>query len=309
MGILVKKDYQFDARIKLPVDQASPANRDVWYDSASGKLAFHIGGVDVLVPLASEITGGGGLTQEQIEDFIALLIVDNSILDWTYTDGTPSLVAVIKSGAVTNAELADMAQSTIKGRAASAGTGAPVDLSVAQVKAILALASTDISDFTTAARAAISVSDTSTLDLTYSGGALSGAVLDSPLLGGQSKSAIQADIIAAIVAGASASYDTLVEIQAILAADDTALSGLTSSVALRSRFYAGTVANGSPTATVTHSLGLANIHDFVAKIFVSATGAVEEYAMVGATSNTITVTDETGSNIASGRRIFVTAGV
>lgn len=302
------KDYEFNARVLLPVDQATPANRNIWFDSASGKLAFHIGGSDVLVPLASEI-GSGGLTQEQIEDFIALLIQDNSSLDWTYNDSAPSLVAVVKAGAITNAEIADMAQSTIKGRAAAAGTGAPVDLSVAQVKAILALASTDISDFTTAARAAITPSDTSTLDLTYSGGSLSGEVLDSPLLGGQSKSSIQADIIAAITGGASAAYDTLVELQAFLQADDTSLSALVTAVALRARFYAGTVANGSPTATVTHNLALANIHDFNAKIFVSATGVQEEYAIVGATSNTATITDETGANIASGRRIFLTAGV
>jgi hypothetical protein len=40
-------------------------------------------------------------------------------------------------GSVTNAQLADMAQATVKGRAAGAGTGAPVDLSAAQVLAIL----------------------------------------------------------------------------------------------------------------------------------------------------------------------------
>lgn len=40
---------------------------------------------------------------------------------------------------VTNAKLANMAQSTIKGRAAGAGTGVPVDLTVAQVQAILSL--------------------------------------------------------------------------------------------------------------------------------------------------------------------------
>lgn len=48
-----------------------------------------------------------------------------------------------------------------------------------------ALTSADLSDFQTAARAAITVSDTATLDLTYAGGQISGAVLDSPLLGGQ----------------------------------------------------------------------------------------------------------------------------
>jgi hypothetical protein len=56
-------------------------------------------------------------------------------------------------------------------------------------------------------------------------------------------------------------------------------------------------------------MALTNIHDFTYRIFVSATGAEEEYEAVGATANTITVTDETGGNIPAGRRIFVTAGV
>lgn len=43
----------------------------------------------------------------------------------------------LTDGSVTNAKLADMAQSTIKGRAAGAGTGVPVDLSKAQALTIL----------------------------------------------------------------------------------------------------------------------------------------------------------------------------
>lgn len=44
---------------------------------------------------------------------------------------------VMQDGAATNAKLADMAQSTIKGRAAAAGTGDPTDLTAAQATAIL----------------------------------------------------------------------------------------------------------------------------------------------------------------------------
>jgi hypothetical protein len=52
----------------------------------------------------------------------------------------------LANNGVDNTKTADMAQSTIKGRAAAAGTGDPTDLSAAQVKTILALASTDLSD-------------------------------------------------------------------------------------------------------------------------------------------------------------------
>lgn len=47
--------------------------------------------------------------------------------------------AVIANAAVVNARLADMAQSTIKGRAAGAGTGVPVDLTITQVMAALGI--------------------------------------------------------------------------------------------------------------------------------------------------------------------------
>jgi len=50
-----------------------------------------------------------------------------------------SLVATIANDAVTNAKAANMAQSTIKGRAAGAGTGDPTDLTAVQVKTILGL--------------------------------------------------------------------------------------------------------------------------------------------------------------------------
>jgi len=320
MAFTTKRSYQFDAKLKIPTaagNQPSPADRDLWIDTNAGKLAVRIAGATVLVPLASEIIAGG-LTQEQIEDFMAIAITDNSILDWTYTDNAGAagtLVATIKPGAVTNTELANMAQSTVKGRAAGAGSGAPVDLTPAQLKTLLALVAADISDFNTVAtaqaRAAISVTDTTTLDLTYNSGtgALSGAVLDSPLLGGQTSAQIQTAIIAAISGGAGAAYDTLLEIQNLLQADDTADALIVTAMGIRARFYAAALTSGAPTATVTHNFNLTNIHDFICRVVVSATGAQEEYEAVGATANTITITDETGGNIPTGRRIFVTAGV
>lgn len=212
MGITSKKDHTFDGRVKLPVDQATPANRDIWYDSAEGKLAFKIGGTEELVPLADEISAG------------------------------------------------------------------------------------------------ITVSDTSSLNLTLAAGDISGAVLDSPKLEGNTLAQVQTAIVSAIVAGASSAYDTLIELQGLLQDNDNDIAILISSVAARAKFFAGTVPNGNPTANIDHNLALTNIHDFTCKVFVAATGVEEEYAAVGSTSNRVILTDETGANIASGRRIFLTAG-
>lgn len=52
---------------------------------------------------------------------------------------------VIQPNVVDNTKLAQMAQSTIKGRAAGAGTGNATDLTATQAKAVLAIAATDVS--------------------------------------------------------------------------------------------------------------------------------------------------------------------
>lgn len=57
--------------------------------------------------------------------------------DVTAGPGTGSQAATIANDAVTNAKAANMAASTIKGRAAGAGTGDPTDLTGAQVNTII----------------------------------------------------------------------------------------------------------------------------------------------------------------------------
>ena len=54
--------------------------------------------------------------------------------------GTGSFAATIAAGVVTNAMQADMAQTTIKGRAAAAGTGVPTDLTATQVRTLINVA-------------------------------------------------------------------------------------------------------------------------------------------------------------------------
>lgn len=153
------------------------------------------------------------------------------------------------------------------------------------------LTSADISDF---AAAAVSAANAGTID--------------ADTLGGDSKSTIIAAAVASVVGGASAAYDTLVEIQALMAADDTAATAMSAAITARARYYAAAITSGSPTATVTHNLGLANMGDFTARIFVSATGVEEEYDVTPTNGNSVVVTDETGANIAAGRRIFIVAG-
>lgn len=104
----------------------------------------------------SNAAGGGTILAAAVSNFDEAAqdavgaMIDSSL---TYVDGTPLLqraaltgdvtasagsnTTTIANDAVTNAKAANMAQSTIKGRAVSAGTGDPTDLTATQATAIL----------------------------------------------------------------------------------------------------------------------------------------------------------------------------
>lgn len=146
----------------------------------------------------------------QRQDFLAGLTVDKLLriprltTDGTPTDGdvwinsTDNLLKYREDGITyslsTTAGAVDAEQvRDIIGAALVAGThsnitvtyGATQDTADRIDLAVTGLTSTNISDFQTAARAAISILDTATLDLSYTAGQISGVVLDSPKLGGQ----------------------------------------------------------------------------------------------------------------------------
>lgn len=104
-------------------------------DSAvtSGKIAD---GTIVADDLASD-----AVTTPKIADGA---VTSAKIADGTIVAGDLAADAVttakIADGQVTSAKLANMAQATVKGRAAGAGTGAPSDLSAAQLVAVVATA-------------------------------------------------------------------------------------------------------------------------------------------------------------------------
>lgn len=240
----LKAGIEVLAKLLVPAsagDPAGVADNWLWINTATGKLSWRVGGVTQSSALTSEL-GGGGLTQEQVEDIVGALTIDNSHLDFTYTDngaGAGTIVATVKTG-----------------------------------------------------------------------------VVDAATLGGQTSAQIQAAAVATVLGGASAAWDTLQELKALLdasdTADDSALATLTTSVGLRGRFYDGTITSGATTATVTHGYTLTNIGSFTARCYVAATGVEEEYDVKpkpGTESTQLVVTDESGANIPAGRRIFVVVGV
>lgn len=85
---------------------------------------------------------GGGIVAFTAEDLYKKALQLDDASEWILTAIAPTWVQVSGAGAlandsVANTKLANMAQSTVKGRAAGAGTGDPTDLSASQVRAIL----------------------------------------------------------------------------------------------------------------------------------------------------------------------------
>lgn len=105
------------------------------------------------------------------DDLLEVLDISDTSLAPTGTNKKiqKSTLTTPADDSVINAKLANMAQATIKGRASGAGTGDPTDLSAAQVKTILTIASTDISDFNEAVQdvAGAMITDSATIDWTY----------------------------------------------------------------------------------------------------------------------------------------------
>lgn len=84
------------------------------------------------------------LSGNYLRDGRSIVFADGGGVTWTLSDGNRISIsevsgATIPPGSISNVDLANMAQATIKGRAASAGTGDPTDLSASQVKTILGI--------------------------------------------------------------------------------------------------------------------------------------------------------------------------
>lgn len=124
-------------------------------------------------------SGATVYTDEMAQDAVGGILSDAGDIDFDYVDATPAITATIKTNAVTaakildanvtNAKLANMAESTLKGRAAGSGTGAPVDLSATQATAILDVATTFL-------KGLMSATDKSNLDSLTAGSFTTGDV-------------------------------------------------------------------------------------------------------------------------------------
>lgn len=108
---------------------------------------------DAVLSVAGK-TGAVTLANTDISGLGGAAILNVGTSAGTVAAGDDSRFGTVPDAYVTNAKLANMAQATIKGRAAGAGTGAPGDLSASDVKTIIGDASTSASGLVELATAA-----------------------------------------------------------------------------------------------------------------------------------------------------------
>lgn len=124
-------------------DHPTSAEGAIWERTDLDEIRAVVnGGVVTVYPTAA------GYSDEQAKDAVGGILLDGTTINFTYDDaanaGAGTITAEVINGTLTNATLANMTQGTIKGRQAAGGTGAPEDLTAAQVKTILALTEADI---------------------------------------------------------------------------------------------------------------------------------------------------------------------
>jgi hypothetical protein len=114
------------------------------------RWVVHDGTAEQEIAWMSDLAAAGSWDAEQTRDAIAAAVQDSATIDFTDNDGANTMALDVKADSITAALQANVAEARVKGRAAGAGTGDEQDLTGAQVKTILEIVASDISDFSTA---------------------------------------------------------------------------------------------------------------------------------------------------------------
>lgn len=300
-------------------DPAAPDDGWMWYNTTTDLVKFRANGVTISV-------GAGSTNLVFVAAPTNGVITSDTGTDATIlaADGTNAGFMIpaqfTKLAGIANSATANDTDANLKARANHTGTqpissilaaasarlfgrvtasgGPGEELTLAQVKTFLALATADISNFNTSADARVVAVVTAAFVNALSG-------VDADTLNGSSAAALQTAITAAIVDTAPGTLDTLNEIAAALGDDPNFLATITALANSRARSYTAALTGGAATEAVNHNL---NTRDLLEPTVYVASGNYEDegYIFRRTSVNQVTVVSEAG-NIPSGRRIVIVA--
>lgn len=161
-------DERVDDRVAVLIQNGTGIT---WsYNDASGTLTPTISLASFSTTNLSE---GSNLyfTDERAQDAIGTALTDSATIDFTYTDASNQITAIVIDDSISNAKLANVATQTFKGRT-TAGTGDPEDLTVAQAKTLLSLTGTNSGDQTITLTGDVTGSGTGSFAATIAAGAV-----------------------------------------------------------------------------------------------------------------------------------------
>lgn len=243
---------------------------------------------------------------EAVRDTIGTALVAGDNIDVTVNDAGDTITIAVE--ALTSADITDMTEAVqdIIGGMVGGNTETNIAVTYNDTTGKLDFNVSIPADFVA------SVTDTATLDLTVTGGALSGAVLDSPTVAGATPAqlrdrsthtgtqasttisdfesavnALAAAQVAALVDSAPGTLDTLNELAAALGDDPNFATTITNSLAERTQAFVDLYGDGVATSfPIAH--GLATVAPTVTIIEV-ATGAEWSVPWVVTDANTVTI--------------------